>query len=75
MSISAPMASKSLKRSDETIVTFGRLPDTTAAVILAMNSGFGIFSGVTLMSGCAALNSAITLSRPACSDWLVKVCQ
>ncbi len=57
------------------MVTLGRLPDTTAAVILAMNSGLGMFSGVTAMSGCAALNSASTSSSPACSDWLVKVCQ
>ena len=57
------------------MVTLGRVLATTAAVILAMNSGLGMFSGVTVMSGCAASNSVITSSRPACSDWLVKVCQ
>ena len=70
------MASRSSNRSDDTIVTFGRASPTTAAVILAMNSGLGMFSGVTVISGCAALNSSITdcEARPLRTG-TVKVCQ
>ena len=69
------MARRSWNRSDDNPVTFGRLPETTAAVILAMNSGLGMFSCTTVMSGWAAAKSFMTSSSPANSDWLVKVCQ